>query len=108
MTNRLLLALVTVFSLAARADDTAVEIRVSDDGPGVPADLLPHIFEKFVRASRPAGDGGEGSGLGLAIARGIAEAHGGTLTAESPVANGHGVRFVLTLPRGAGPVEEIP
>ncbi|MGH2343136.1 DUF4118 domain-containing protein [Segnochrobactraceae bacterium EtOH-i3] len=95
-------------TLAAQADDTTVEIRVSDDGPGVPADLLPHIFEKFVRGPHPSGDGGEGSGLGLAIARGIAEAHGGTLTAESPVADGHGARFVLTLPRGASPLEETP
>lgn len=89
--------------LAARAEGGQVIVSITDDGPGVPADLLPHIFEKFVRAARPAGDGGEGSGLGLAIARGIAEAHGGTLTAESPVADGHGARFVLTLPVGEVP-----
>lgn len=89
--------------LSARADDRRMVLSVSDDGPGIAADLLPHIFEKFVRAARASGDGGEGSGLGLAIARGIAEAHAGTLTAESPRADGHGTCFRLTLPLGETP-----
>lgn len=87
-------------TLAATVHDGQAVLSVTDDGPGVPADLLPHIFEKFVHAPRAGGDGGEGTGLGLAIARGIAEAHGGTLVAQSPVENGRGARFVLTLPIG--------
>ncbi len=52
--------------LEARADADAVILAVTDDGPGIPPAVLPHVFEKFVRALRPAGDAGEGSGLGLA------------------------------------------
>ena len=59
-------------------------------------------FEKFFRAPSNAAkgaDGGQGTGLGLAIARGIMEAHGGTVSAESPVAGGHGTRVTMTFPR---------
>ena len=66
----------------------SIEVRVTDDGPGIPADILPRVFEKFVRARREnAGGEGkpEGTGLGLAIAKGVIEAHGGSVTAESPV-----------------------
>lgn len=86
-------------ALSAAADDRDLTVAVEDDGPGVPAAVLPHVFEKFVRASAERGDGGEGSGLGLAIAKGIAEAHGGTIRAESPVEGGRGARFTLLLPR---------
>ncbi|OYW56572.1 MAG: hypothetical protein B7Z30_12415, partial [Rhizobiales bacterium 12-68-15] len=72
---------------------------VTDDGPGIPPQTLPHVFEKFVRAPRGAGDGGDGSGLGLAITRGIMEAHGGTASADSPVPGRHtGTRIALRLP----------
>ena len=54
-------------------------VRVIDDGPGVPADVLPHIFEPFF-TTKPKG---EGTGLGLGIARQIVEKHGGTMTCES-------------------------
>jgi two-component system sensor histidine kinase KdpD len=60
------------------------------------------LLEKFFHA-RSAGadlaDGGEGTGLGLAIAKGIMEAHGGSVVAESPVTKGHGTRITLTFPR---------
>lgn len=71
-------------ALAATVDDGCMILTVSDDGPGIPPDVLPHVFEKFVRAAQKAGDGGEGSGLGLAIARGIVEAHGGSAAIASP------------------------
>ena len=81
-------------------------LSVTDDGPGIAPELLPHVFEKFVRArSTEAGstDGGEGTGLGLAIAKGIMDAHGGAIAAQSRIANGHGTRIVLTFPRAEEP-----
>ena len=81
----------------------AAVVTVTDDGPGIAPDVLPHVFEKFVRAERHAGDGGQGSGLGLAIARGILEAHGGSVGAESPVDGGRGARITLRLPLPEAP-----
>lgn len=75
-------------------------LRVTDSGPGIAADALPHIFDKFVMApkdSRDRADGRQSTGLGLAIAKGIMEAHRGSIAAESPP--GGGIRFVLTFPR---------
>lgn len=89
-------------ALTGSADDRSVIVSVADDGPGIPPDLLPHVFEKFVRAPVVRGDGGEGSGLGLAIARGIAGAHGGSVAAESPLSGGRGTRISLLLPRRDG------
>jgi len=76
-----------------------VVLRVTDDGPGIPIQALPHVFDKFIKADTTPADGGQGSGLGLAIAKGIMEAHGGSIRAESPSANGSGTRIVLTFPR---------
>lgn len=84
--------------VSARAEGGVVRIVVRDDGPGIAPDLLPHVFEKFVRARAGGADGGEGSGLGLAIAKGIVEAHGGTIEARSPAAEGRGAAFTLALP----------
>jgi len=73
----------------------AVALTVQDDGPGIPADLLPHVFERFVKSTSS-----RGSGLGLAIARAIVEAHGGTITAtsvEAP-ADAHGTTITVQLP----------
>jgi signal transduction histidine kinase len=68
---------------------------VEDDGPGFPAEDLPHVFERFYRGNhaRPAG----GTGLGLAIVRGIARAHGGDAQAENPTQGG--ARVVVRFPR---------
>jgi len=67
---------------------------VEDDGPGVPPELAPTLFERFVRG---AGDRGGSFGLGLAIVRAVAESHGGSVTLER-VAQGSGARFVVRLP----------
>jgi two-component system OmpR family sensor kinase len=67
---------------------------VEDNGPGVPAELAPTLFERFVRG---AGDRGGSFGLGLAIVKAVAETHGGSVTLESP-AEGTGARFVVKLP----------
>ena len=82
---------------AAVGTDT-VALQFTDDGPGIPAQALPRVFEKFIKADTLA-DGGQGTGLGLAIAKGIMEAHGGSIAAESPHAAGPGARIVLTFPR---------
>jgi two-component system sensor histidine kinase MprB len=70
------------------------ELTVADRGPGIAADDLPHVFDRFYRA--PAARSVPGSGLGLAIVRQVAEAHGGEASVESTV--GHGTRFRLRLP----------
>jgi two-component system sensor histidine kinase KdpD len=92
----------TCIAIDAAVDSAAVSLRVTDDGPGIPAELLPRAFDKFVRLPRPGpgrADGGEGTGLGMTIAKGIVDAHRGSITAESPVADGHGTRVTLTFPR---------
>ncbi len=81
--------------LEATAKDFQVEIAVSDDGAGIPADRLPHVFRKFSQSDTD--DGGAGTGLGLAICKGIVEAHGGRIWAESEGA-GRGATFTFTLP----------
>jgi two-component system sensor histidine kinase KdpD len=82
----------------------AIALRVTDNGPGIPPDDLPHIFEKFVKGKelQVLSSDGSHTGLGLAIAKGIMEAHGGAISAESPVADGRGARFILTFPRNGG------
>ena len=87
-------------------DLSRVSLRVTDDGPGIDRALLPHVFEKFFRGQSrvdPKADGGEGTGLGLAIAKGIIEAHGGSISAESPVDGTRGTRIILNFPRGESP-----
>lgn len=71
---------------------TAVELAFTDDGPGVPREIEPRLFEPFV-TGRGRDHAHPGTGLGLAIARGIAERHGGSLRHERPA--GGGARFVL-------------
>jgi two-component system OmpR family sensor kinase len=84
----------TVGTIMASEAGGRVTIEVSDDGPGVPPDKLPHIFERFYRAGAPSRR--PGSGLGLAIAAEIASAHGGT--AEAAPLGPHGLRITLTFP----------
>ena len=88
--------------VAVRGTEGRVLIQVTDDGAGIAAEALPHVFEKFASAGAPdRRDGGESTGLGLAIAKGIVEAHGGTIEAESPVDGSSGARFTIALPRPA-------
>jgi two-component system OmpR family sensor kinase len=79
-------------------DGNVARLIVEDDGPGVPAELAPTLFERFVRG---AGDRGGSFGLGLAIVKAVAVSHGGDVVLESP-AQGSGARFVVTLPASAG------
>jgi two-component system, OmpR family, sensor kinase len=77
-----------------RVDDGDGVLSVEDDGPGVPPELAPRVFDRFVRG---AGDGGRGSGLGLSIVRAVADSYGGSVTLETPD-DGIGARFVVRLP----------
>jgi signal transduction histidine kinase len=83
--------------LAAAPAAGAVEVTVADTGAGLPPEELGRIFERFYQVDKSRAGAG-GAGLGLAIAREIAEAHGGSLRAES--APGAGARFVVRLPGG--------
>jgi signal transduction histidine kinase len=78
----------------ARRVDGGVEVEVDDDGRGIEADDLPHIFDRFYRGGQ--GRAGSGAGLGLAIARRIVELHGGTLRVAS--AAQRGTQFSFGLP----------
>jgi signal transduction histidine kinase len=76
----------------ARREELLIE--VSDRGPGIPPEELPHIFERYYRGEGSSEE--RGSGLGLAIANSIAEAHGSSLEIESHP--GKGTRVSLRLP----------
>lgn len=71
-----------------------VTATVTDTGEGIPSELLPHVFERFVK-----GPGSSGSGLGLAIAHDLITAHGGTIEIKSAI--GVGTSVTMTLPSGA-------
>jgi two-component system OmpR family sensor kinase len=71
-------------------------VEVADEGPGIPPDLLPRVFERFVRSDPSRARASGGSGLGLSIVAAIVEAHGGRVEAASPP--GHGATFRLLLP----------
>jgi two-component system, OmpR family, sensor kinase len=83
----------TVATVVAEESDATITVRVSDDGPGVPAGQLPRIFDRFYRAAPSARPG---SGLGLAIVTAVATAHGGS--AQARASQPHGLQVTLTLP----------
>jgi two-component system OmpR family sensor kinase len=85
----------TPVALRAHAKEQKVEIEVADQGPGIPADDLSLIFEKFGRGRDATSRRIAGSGLGLYLARRILEAHGAELTVESDPASGTVFRFQL-------------
>jgi signal transduction histidine kinase len=79
--------------VAAGVHEGMAQVSVSDDGPGIPAGEVAHVFDRFWRGGAARA---EGSGLGLAIARELVRAHGGRIWVESEV--GQGSRFSFTLP----------
>lgn len=82
--------------LSLSVKDSSAVIEVSDSGRGIPDSALPHIFERFYRQTDPRDSRVTGFGLGLAISKWIADAHGGSIEADSR--EGIGSRFVVTLP----------
>ena len=82
-------------TVTADRDDIHVAVSVSDHGRGIPAESLPHLFRKFSQVG--GDDQGGDTGLGLAICKGIVEAHGGRIWAESD-GPGLGARFSFTIP----------
>jgi len=88
--------------VAARQDkNDRVRVTVQDTGEGIPADELPHIFERFYRTDHDRSRDTGGSGLGLAIARSLVEAHGGRIWVDS--VEGKGSAFVFELPASIEP-----
>ncbi len=82
-------------TLGARAADTKVTFSVEDTGQGIDAEELPYIFERFYRTDRSRARATGGAGLGLSIARGLVEAHGGRIWAESTKGRGTAVYFTI-------------
>ncbi len=80
----------------ARMADNVVEVSIQDHGLGLPSEAIPKLFNKFYRVANVDRRGISGTGLGLAICRGIIEAHGGRVAAES-AGLGQGSRFYFTL-----------
>jgi two-component system sensor histidine kinase KdpD len=88
----------TAVQVRAAIESDVLLLTVSDEGPGLPLDVVPYIFDKFYRApSAPAG----GTGLGLAIVKGFVEAQGGQVRAENKP--GGGAQFTIRLPVSKAP-----
>jgi signal transduction histidine kinase len=82
--------------ISAQVTEGEIEIAVTDDGPGIAPQDLPHVFERFYRGDRSRSRRGGSTGLGLSISRKLVEAHGGRMWAESTP--DQGARFVFRLP----------
>lgn len=87
--------------IRAQRNGATIEVEVRDTGPGIPPQDLPHIFERFYRASTSRARQEGGTGLGLAIARAVVEAHSGTISASNHPEGGALLRVVL-------PIEPVP
>ena len=91
----------TQVQLDADIAPSEIALRVSDNGPGIPADELPHVFEKFVKgadSSLSHADGSQGTGLGLPLVASIVREHGGNLHVQS--GPGEGTTVEVELPVG--------
>ncbi len=93
-----------VVSVRLTEDEDDVTIEVQDTGPGIPAEELPRVFDRFYRGTNTGEARASGSGLGLAIVRSIVEMHGGEIDIASVVGEGTAVR--ITLPRATVNVNE--
>jgi two-component system phosphate regulon sensor histidine kinase PhoR len=82
--------------VSGKVDGETCVLEVADDGPGIPAEHLPRLFERFYRVDKGRSRELGGTGLGLSIARHVAESHGGSIHVESRL--GEGTRFTVRLP----------
>ncbi|MEV6490397.1 HAMP domain-containing sensor histidine kinase [Actinoplanes sp. NPDC051633] len=97
----------TTVTVSVSATGHEALIRVTDAGPGIPADLLPHIFERFARGDSSRSRAAGSTGLGLSIVHAVVTAHGGTVGVESePGRTEFTVRLPLALPAPADPVHQ--
>ena len=85
-------------NVALTSDDDSFQLQVRDTGVGIAQDHLHRVFERFYRVDKGRSRATGGTGLGLAIVKNIAEAHGGTVSAESALH--HGSTFTVTMPLG--------
>ena len=85
-------------TVSSSLDGAALVLRVTDNGPGIPPEVLEDIFEPFVTAGKK-----EGTGLGLAIAQNVIQQHGGSITVES---DDRGTTFTMRLPQRDPPAGE--
>jgi signal transduction histidine kinase len=87
-------------TISARSDlhngEPAVCFSVSDNGPGIAAEEIPHLFDRFYRGQAAQDSNAPGTGLGLTICREIVEIHGGTINVESQL--GEGTKFIVHIP----------
>ena len=86
----------TTVTVGAVLQDSAVVVTVRDNGPGIDADLRPHVFERFTRGDSSRTRDSGGAGLGLSLVDAIVHAHRGTVALDS--GNGH-TTFTIRLPR---------
>ncbi|KAA8997177.1 HAMP domain-containing histidine kinase [Paenibacillus spiritus] len=87
--------------VALKPEGSWAVLTVQDNGPGIPPEHLPYVFDRFYRSDASRARKYGGSGLGLSITKSITEAHGGEITADSPP--GQGARFRVLLPRTEAP-----
>jgi two-component system sensor histidine kinase GlrK len=92
--------------IRSRPDNSGegVHFTVSDTGPGIPEEDLPHIFERFYQGKTQEGRVYVGSGIGLALAKRVVEAHGGKIWAESILGTGTALHFTIPKRKYAGKV----
>ncbi len=84
----------------------SVLVTVSDTGSGIPAEDLPHVFDRFYRVDKSRTRSSGGTGLGLSVARQLVEAHGGKIWAESQPGRGSAFHFALPATAAAAPVRQ--
>ncbi len=97
LVNNAIKAGARTITLRARSLGEKVVVQVADDGPGIPPEHLPYLFERFYRVDKARDRAAGGSGLGLAIVKAIVEAHGGEVWVESEL--GKGAVFSVSLRR---------